>query len=222
MTSTEIISQCRLHHGGKKYNKYNIRFHFREFEYDISFKKGSFSYTRSYEDKNKIRHRQVLTNHGYTQYENNQLTIPDEKSKFGRVEAINSVVYFAMLPQSLNDAAVISQLVGETQILNDLYYVIRVSFRKDGGGVDHQDIFYYWINKTNFRMDYLAYDYDVNGGGVRFRAAYNPRRVGDILFQDYINYKASKDIDMLSLPRLYELNQLTELSRIMLKNISVR
>lgn len=39
-------------------------------------------------------------------------------------------------------------------------------------------------------MDFLAYEYNVNGGGVLFREAFNSRMIEGMRFQDYINYGA--------------------------------
>jgi hypothetical protein len=38
---------------------------------------------------------------------------------------------------------------------------------------DFDDEYMYWIKDTR-KVDYLAYSYHVNDGGVRFRAAFNP------------------------------------------------
>jgi len=94
-----------------------------------------------------------------------------------------------------------------------------VTFDQEGGGVDHEDVYVYWVHKQDMTVDYLAYSYQVNGGGVRFRSAYNRRKIGGIIFQDYINYKHDKDTPVSSLDALYETGKLTELSKIELKNI---
>ena len=70
-------------------------------------------------------------------------------------------------------------------------------------------------------MDYLAYNYKVNGGGVRFRSSYNRRNVGGIIFQDYINYKAEVGTPLKDLPTLYENDKLKEVSRIDTENVKL-
>ncbi len=216
-TAKVLIQNCIAYHGGKNFNKYNFSFEFRNYQYTVASKKGVYRYTRSYSDDNGIKHRQVLSNEGYQQYENELETVPDLKTKAARKEAINSVVYFAMLPQALNDQAVIAEYSGSQRIVNKYYHIVKVSFAQQGGGVDHSDIFYYWMDQEDYSIDYLAYSYTTNGGGTRFRAAFNPRRIEGILIQDYINYTADKGADMLSLPELYEQGKLSELSRIELK-----
>ena len=68
-------------------------------------------------------------------------------------------------------------------------------------------------------MDYLAYSYEVDGGGVRFREAYNTRKIGGVLFQDYVNYKHLKNTDVSTFDILFEKGELKELSRIELENV---
>ena len=73
-------------------------------------------------------------------------------------------------------------------------------------------------------MDYLAYSYfEKDGEHYRFREAKNPREVGGMRFQDYVNYKpTSKEASLESLEDLYKQGQLEELSRIDLVNIQVK
>ena len=63
-------------------------------------------------------------------------------------------------------------------------------------------------------MNYMAYSYHTNDGGVRFRSAYNPRTVDGIRFQDYVNWEAPIGTPLEELPKLYENGQLKELSKI--------
>jgi len=110
--------------------------------------------------------------------------------------------------------------VGQEKVKNVLYEVIEVTFDKEGGGKDYDDEFYYWINRETYLIDYLAYNYQVGKGGVRFRSAYNKRNIAGITFQDYINYKAPVGTPISELPSLYESDKLIELSRIETENIT--
>ena len=84
-------------------------------------------------------------------------------------ESVNSVHYFSILPYGLNDKAVQKKLLGETKIRGDNYYKIQITFSKENGGVDFDDIFIYWIRKGDFKIGYIAYLFHTNGGGMRFR-----------------------------------------------------
>lgn len=90
------------------------------------------------------------------------------------------------------------------------------------GGKDFDDVFMYWIHKQNFTVDYFAYKYSVEGGGIRFREAYNARIIEGIRFVDYNNYKPeSKDVSLEKLDSLFEKGALKLLSTIETEDITV-
>jgi hypothetical protein len=125
-----------------------------------------------------------------------------------------------MLPQPLSDPAVIASRKKDVSIKQKEYYSIEVKFSENNGGEDFEDIFMYWFDKEDYSMDYLAYQYNTDGGGVRFREAYNSRVIDDIIFQDYNNFKASIGTPLIELPTLFEQNKLELLSKIELEFIN--
>jgi hypothetical protein len=136
--------------------------------------------------------------------------------------AVNSVVYFALLPYALADAAVQPRLVGADTLSGEPYDLVEVTFRPEGGGRDYQDRFVYWIHHERSTVDYLAYSYEVSGGGARFRAAYNPRTVGGVRFADYRNYAAEPlEPPLEAMGRLFEADSLDLLSEIVLDDVRV-
>lgn len=71
-------------------------------------------------------------------------------------------------------------------------------------------------------MDYFAYLYKTEEGGLRFREAINPRKKGGILLQDYINYKpADENTPLDSLKAMFVSGRLQKLSEIRMENASV-
>ena len=99
---------------------------------------------------------------------------------------------------------------------------MRVTFDEEGGGEDYNDIFIYWFDKEDFSMDYLAYQYFTEGGGIRFREAINVREIEGITFQDYVNYKPDSDsIKLVGIDQVFENGNLIEISRIELENVKV-
>ena len=98
-----------------------------------------------------------------------------------------------------------------------------VSFTEEGGGTDFDDTFVYWIHKENYTVDYLAYQYAVDDGGIRFREAYNPRIVNGIRFVDYNNYKPETlDIPLTELDAQFEKGVLKLLSKIETESVGVQ
>ncbi len=82
--------------------------------------------------------------------------------------------------------------------------------------------FLYWFDTDTYALDYFAYDYITDGGGVRFREAYNRRDEGGLVVQDYVNFKpASDSVKLKDVLDAYVKEELKELSRIELEEVNV-
>lgn len=214
----KILAKTITAHGGKKYDQAHYEFVFRKNKYSFKNDGSQYRYTAvKMKDGQKIV--DVLDNNNFTRTINGNPTRLSEKQSKGYTGALNSVIYFATLPHKLQDPAVNLSYIGTTQIKGKNYEILEVNFDEEGGGTDHDDEFYYWISTTTNLIDYLAYNYQVNGGGVRFRSAYNTRKVDGIIFQDYVNYKAEVGTSLADLPKLLEVNKLKKLSVIETENV---
>jgi hypothetical protein len=111
--------------------------------------------------------------------------------------------------------------MGMKEINGKNYHKIRVTFGQEGGGDDFQDVFIYWFEEQSLSMDYMAYLYFTDGGGMRFREAINPRRVNGVLFQDYYNFKPPEEMPLDSIDDAYMAGELELLSEILMENIQV-
>jgi hypothetical protein len=216
-----IVDKAIAAHGGEKFEKVKIEFDFRGRHYTSTRDKGKFTYTREFTDSTG-HVKDILTNDNFRREINgNPATITQERAQ-AFSNSVNSVIYFALLPYGLNDPAVRKSFVGESTIKGSNYHLIRVTFDEEGGGKDFEDVFLFWINPENFRVDYFAYSYKSDGGGIRFREAINSRFVGDILFQDYHNFMPRSDtVALIQVQELFEENDLEKLSVIQLENIKV-
>lgn len=215
-----VINKAIEVHGGDAYQKAHFAYDFRDRSYAYFRNGGDFLYTRNFKDKLGNAIIDSLSNTDFKRYKNGKLCKLTDKDRRSYSDGTNSVHYFAFLPYFLNDPAVFKKYLGEVSIKGEPYHKIRITFAEEGGGTDFEDIFVYWIHTEHYTMDYLAYSYEVDGGGRRFREAYNPRVVGDIRFQDYVNYKSEdKTIDVTTMDRMFDKGELKELSRIELKNI---
>lgn len=216
--SEELIKRAVEAHGGGLYDKANYQFTFREKVYTFENNGSEYRYTSEYQTDAGWQ-KDVLENGNFKRMLGDvelNLTTKDLNSYR---ESLNSVIYFATIPHKLTDASVNSKLEGETTINGKEYHQVLVTFSEDGGGQDFEDEYYYWINSENNRVDYFAYNYQVNGGGVRFREAYNTRDVDGVLFQDYINYSARAGTPLKTLSDLFQKDSLIELSRIELVDV---
>lgn len=220
-SAQEIIDKSIENAGGERFDQANIHFTFRGKQYRSVRNKGAYQLERIV-NQNNTAILDVIDNTGLSRnIDNCKVQVAD--SLVGRIsEGVNSVHYFAQLPYGLNAAAVNKELVGESTIKGTPYYKVKVTFKEEGGGTDFEDEFLYWIHKDNFTIDYLAYQYAVNGGGIRFREAYNPRVIDGIRFADYNNYKTDDlSTPLAKLDVLFEKNQLKLLSKIELEDIYV-
>lgn len=215
-----IIDKAIEAHGGSAYDDLAVAFSFRDKDYSIKLDKGRYEYTRSYTDSTG-HILDVLTNDGFERKLDGYLVSLPEKDKKKYSNSINSVCYFAMLPNGLNDPAVHKSMIGLNKIDGQKYHVVQVTFDEAGGGDDHDDIYVYWINQKTYTVDFFAYSFKVNGGGVRFRAAKEGHIVVDgVRFQNYINYKHhDKDTPVDSLPFYYVQGELTKLSEIINEDV---
>ena len=218
-TARKLLAKTIKAHGGKKYNKAHYQFTFRDNVYRFKNSKKGYHYTVR-KSKGGQQIYDQLVNGEFSRSINGKDIELSDKEKGGGGRGLNSVIYFATLPYRLSDPAVKLSYSGEMSIKGVDYQVLEVRFEQEGGGADYDDEYLYWIRKDNNQIDYFAYNYQVGGGGVRFRSGFNKRNVDGIIFQDFINYKAPIGTPLADLPGMYENNELKELSKILTEKVS--
>ncbi|MFK7935193.1 MAG: DUF6503 family protein [Saprospiraceae bacterium] len=207
----KVIEKAINAHGGQRYETASYQFVFRDKTYTFKNNGVDYEYTLQYTKEGK-QIFDKMNNDGFTRTINGNPARLTEKQISSYSNGLNSVIYFATLPHKLTDAAVNLKYAGTEIVKGKTYDRINVFFNEEGGGKDYDDQFIYWINQTTNTVDYLAYNYQVNGGGVRFREAYNSRRINGILFQDYGNYKAEVGTPLTDLAALFAKGELKKLS----------
>ena len=219
----EIINTVIDSAGGHLYETATIEFTFRNATYKSIRNCGMFEFSREKTDDAGNQIVETVSNLGFTYLKNEKEEVLADSTAAKYTSSINSVLYFAQLPFGLNDSAVRKELIAEDSIHGKPYYKIQVNFAENGGGEDFQDIYVYWVNKNNYHVDYLAYSYEVNGGGMRFREAVNPREVKGIRFVDYKNYAPKKGASpkLEDLDALFEKEELELFSTIENKDVKV-
>ena len=216
----DIVDKSIEVSGDNLYKSCNISFTFRDIRYEMQNVNGSKILKRIIK-KDSTEILDILKHNSFERYINGNLVNVADSMATKYSNSINSVHYFAYLPYGLNDPAVNKKLLGETQIGGNKYYKVEVTFDEEDGGEDFEDIYIYWINKETFRPDYLAYEFSTNGGGARFREAFNERIINGIRFVDYKNYKAADNISVYNLEALFKSKELELLSTIRLEDIIV-
>ena len=218
----EIINKS-IEVSGFNTNEIDITFDFRAYHYEFFRKDYNFTYARTtIKDDKKIRD-ELSSTKGLKRFIDSVPESLTDSLALAYSNSLNSVMYFFQLPKPLLDGAVHSELLDEIKIEEATYWTIKVYFSEEGGGEDYQDEYRYWINQDTYEIDYLAYNYNTEGGGIRFRKAIKKKRVKGILFQDYQNFSPSNKFEPLdSLPQIYEDGLLSQISLIENKNIIVQ
>lgn len=216
----DIIDKSIVAHGGKLYETANIEFDFRKWHLNIKNDKGRFYHERTFK-KDSATIKDILTNENFHRTINGVQQDLTEKEVEILSNSVNSQVYFVLLPYHLNDPAVIKESLSIVEIEGQSYHKIKITFKKENGGKDHDDIFIYFFHTESFKLDYLGYKFHVNSGGIRFRKAINRKTIEGITFQDYINYKVPNKITIADVENAYISKNVTELSRIINKNLKV-
>ena len=225
--AANIIEKTIQQHGGTIYQNSRTDFNFRGTQYTRYYKDGRFRYARSFEDSLKRTVYEAVNNDSTWQTIGGKQQHVADSVMTTIYESINSVIYFGFLPFKLQDLAVHAQYLGTDTLKGKPYHEIEVTFDQAKGGIDHQDRFIYWIHTQAYTLDYLGYYYEVDGGGARFREAYNRRNINGMIIQDYKNYRAEPSSlitrgNIQQFDSLYRAGQLTLVSTVDLNEVSVQ
>jgi len=221
-TAQEIIDKSIEVSQTDKLANATLAFDFRDRRYVADRNNGAFRLERIATNGSEVL-KDVLSNDGFQRLLNDEpFQVPDSMAvKYS--ESVNSVHYFSVLPFGLNDGAVNKKLLPEVTIKGKKYLKVEVTFDQNGGGVDFEDVFVYWINKETFKVDYLAYLFHINGGGIRFREVSKEHLIDGVRLVDYNNYKPNnKEIDVRDMDKAFDNDQLTKVSEINMDNINIK
>jgi len=223
LTLEAIIDSVYHKYGSERINTASIYFDFRDFKYAYEQDKAGLKRSRKFTNDKGEQIYDVWQGNDLTRTINGKHVELTEKEEKAFINSMNSVFYFAFLPKALKDPAVNTELLDEVEVKGKMYYKIKVTFDEEGGGDDFHDIFLYWISIEDYSMDYFAYQYFTEGGGVRFREVLATKEVGGIVFQDYNNYGPIEDfMDRYEeVDVIFSENGLQLVSEIKLENIEV-
>ena len=207
-----IIDRAIVKSGGERFKESKVSFVFRDRKYTSYYMDG----------QKMLEQTEELSKEYFERFINDSLVSLPDSLKTRYANSVNSVHYFSKLPFGLNDKAVNKEYLGEEIINETAYHKIKVTFGQEGGGDDFDDTYLYWFNQETMLPDFLAYDFHVDGGGQRFREAYNERYINGIRFVDYNNYKPKrKGSDLMDIAQLFVNGNLDLLSKIELEEIEV-
>ena len=187
----EIVDRAIAHHGGDLYEETSSQL-------DLCSKSGCFDVQTSWDragqpvldvaGKAREGLRRVRTTAQTVERWRDGEPVPvTPESEQGLRDWAMARVYFCFLPYRLNDPSVFKQDLGIEDWGGRPLHKVKVTFTP-GTSTDAEDEYLYWFDPDSGRVELLAYSYETNGGGIRFRKAIRHRRVGGILFFDQENW----------------------------------
>lgn len=95
-------------------------------------------------------------------------------------------VYFPFLPYRLADPGVFQEDQGIEPWDGRPLHRVKVTFAP-GSSTEAEDEYLFWFDPESGRLEQFAYSFSGDPGGLRFRRAFDHRRVGGLLFSDQEN-----------------------------------
>ncbi len=187
-----IVEKAIEHHGGDLYRH-------SETELDVCSKSGCFHLTARVDGdrwaytvagKSGDSRRRVISAHdGLQVWKNGEIEAVEAGEEQRYRDWAMARVYFCFLPFRLGDESVYQRDLGLVDWDGRRLHKVKVTF-EPGTSSAAGDEYLYWFDPESARLEYFAYSYDDNGGGLRFRRAVRHRRIGGLLFFDQENHGA--------------------------------
>ncbi|MEM7048851.1 MAG: DUF6503 family protein [Acidobacteriota bacterium] len=217
----KIVEKAIAHHGGETFaaSRVTLDLCSRSGCTDLTVETRGGLFDHQAEGEARDQQRRVrVTNQSVEAWidgEAVELTAETELSYFRWVTA---KVYFAFLPLRLADPNVFFEDQGMERWGERELQRVKVSFAEDSSP-NANDQYLYWFDPESGRLEQFAYSFS---GGLRFRPAFNYRRVGGLLFFDQKNLGINApdlDIDMID-PEFVD-SRMEQVSTVTLEDIAV-
>lgn len=190
-----LVRAARAAHGSKRLDGRTVHFTFRGTLFTAWRDGARFRYTRTVADDAGRTVVETVDNDGVTRtIDGEDAPFASDAERRAAETAVNSVVYFALLPSALADPSVRVRSLGRDTVAGRPLDAVEVTFAQDGGGRDWEDRYVYWLDPERHTVDVLAYTYRETPGdtaraatGHRFRRVIGVQTVGGVRFQDYEN-----------------------------------
>lgn len=218
-TAQELLSKTISHHAASSYQDKQLTFTIGDATYTSSFKeqKALYTMTRTF---NNVRNH-VIYDGGYLKYYKNDSLQSDDSFPYQIIErSLYGLLYSQSIPHNLTSNDITLSVLEDVTIRSKPYYTLQATSK------DYQEnknnIIILYISKENYRIEYLALDYNALALTPQFRRLTNPRRINDVLFQDTTIFVSQDSI--LPLQEFYthfNVPRLKHTKNIVLENINV-
>ena len=221
----EIVDRAIEHHGGEIYRSNSATL-------DVCSKSGCFHLeTRAYRDgfhytvsgRSRDAELEVASSgEGLTVSKDGKPLVlgPGDDQRYR--DWAMARIYFCFLPYRLNDPGVHKKDLGLVDWDGRRLHRVKVTFEPESS-TDATDQYIYWFDPESARLEYFAYSYDDNGGGLRFRRTVNHRRVGGVLFFDQENFGVEgPGLSVDAIDPAYVREKMRHISTVRLKEIHLR
>lgn len=200
-TPKELLQKTMEAHGGENHFKNSL----------INFKIDNTAFNLQYDDNGRANFKQVrevkkaihsLTyESGLIKYNINDSLQPQESYSQRMAEiSLFGFLYTFSIPFNLTTNDVILSRQQNVIIRRKEYYTLEIQFTKIPDMPE--DRFLLYIDTETNEIKYAALLHDLSGSRAQFRRMINPKRVDNILFQDYILFH-TKD-SLTTLDNMYE------------------
>lgn len=222
--SLDIVDRAISFHGGELYraSATGLELCSKSGCYEISavVDGGLFEYVVSGQVRG-VERKVRSTNQSLELWEDGSPVAVDAEREKRLQDWVAARVYFCFLPFRLNDASALKQDLGLESWGERLLHKVKVTF-STGSSSEAEDEYLYWFDPQSGRVEQFAYSYAGEPGGLRFRRAFNYRRIGGLLFFDQEN--SGVEGNELALEELTPevVEKMPRISTVELKNIRVR
>lgn len=186
----EIVDRSIQYHGGERYShsETSLQVCSRSGCYRVSAKiDGGLYELEAAGEVRGVKRRIRATNDSLRRWKDGALVPTDRERQRELRDWVMARVYFCFLPFRLNDGSVFKEDQGIEVWEGRLLHRVKVTFAA-GSSSDADDEYLFWFDPESGRVEQFAYSFSGNPGGLRFRRAFNYRRVGGILFFDQENW----------------------------------